>query len=100
MNEELPDRPPVGTEAKYGRILTERGDPGRRDGEPLFLLRGQDALAGFALRAYRDFCIATGCDPAQIDGVSAALERFTDWAGANPDRMKLPGPLAPGASHA
>jgi hypothetical protein len=90
MEQQLPKRPETGTSGKYGRILAERGDPGR-DGEPVFVLRGQDMLAGLAIRAYWALCVAANCDDAHLNGVEAELSRFADWAAAHEDRLKVPG---------
>jgi hypothetical protein len=44
-------------DSKYGKITTERGDI--PEGEPLFVLRGQDVLAPAVVRYYADLVEAT-----------------------------------------
>jgi len=59
--------------------------------EPLFLFRGRDHLALFALQHYRDLCVADGCNDYQLQIVESEILKFSTFATQNPGRMKQPG---------
>jgi hypothetical protein len=59
--------------------------------EPLFLLRGQDALAPGIVREYA----VRADDPSAVSeqhrrSAWAAADEFADWQAANPGRTKIP----------
>ena len=68
--------------------------------EPLFLLRGQDAVAPRAVDAYVRRCaggVLTGDGSglnhpglAHIDGAHRAYRALRDWQTEHPDRVKVP----------
>jgi hypothetical protein len=59
--------------------------------EPTILFRGRDRLAVPLLKRYRDLCVADGCNDFQIRQVNELINRFEDFAEANPQTMKQPG---------
>lgn len=85
-------------DSKYGRLVAERKDI--PDDEPLFLLRGQDALAPGAVENYAEMVRATL--RTVMDGNTAQrVQDFADdcnnvaaamrmWQAAHPDRVKFP----------
>lgn len=73
-------------EQKYGRVTVERGTIG--EGEPVFVIRAQDALACPAVSAYYHLCVGKGAGAVHLSGVEAAC---ADWQEANPGRVKEPG---------
>jgi hypothetical protein len=61
--------------------------------EPLFLLRGQDRLAGNGVTAYLVGCaekLGTEEMNAHTKAVADALTAFYEWQRDHPDRLKLP----------
>lgn len=85
-------------ETKYGQIVAEFKDI--PEDEPLFLLRGQDALAPQAIEAYASLVRATASGKTdataaqklhdvadECQNVAAAMQV---WQAGNPDRVKLP----------
>ena len=54
--------------------------------EPVFILRGQDALVIRTLDYYRGLC----SQPAQKDAVRGRIERFIQYRGQFPERMGEP----------
>ena len=59
--------------------------------EPLILFRARDRLAVPMLRAYRELCIADGCNDFQLGQIDELITRFVTFASANPQVMKQPG---------
>lgn len=59
--------------------------------EPLILFRGRDRLAFPLLLNYLALCRNDGCNDYQMDQVGTLVKRFSDWAAANPDKLKQPG---------
>lgn len=62
---------------KYGKVATEHGSI--PEDEPVFLLRGQDALAMFALEAYREATWTACCAVKFREDVNKAIKSFRDW---------------------
>lgn len=63
-------------DTKYGRITVE----GKKipEGEPLFLLRGQDKLAGAAVRYYASLVAASG-DPSGAREIMKCADDMEKW---------------------
>jgi hypothetical protein len=61
------------------------------DDEPLFLLRGRDAVALRAITAYLNECEEYGCNDLHLAGIQQARQKFTEFAINHPQRMKQPG---------
>ncbi len=59
--------------------------------EPLFLLRGRDALAVMTLLAYKRNAISAKCNDLHIAGCNQVIQYFQDFAALHPERMKQPG---------
>ena len=59
--------------------------------EPLFLLRGRDALAVKAIKAYLIAAIVEDCNDLHVAGIEQVKKKFKHFAEANPERMKEPG---------
>lgn len=73
----------MGYDSKYGKITTEFGNI--PEDEPVFILRGQDKLADFALREYqRVFLDYTG-DREHYVLLCKNIETFEAWP-----KKKLP----------
>jgi hypothetical protein len=74
---------------KYGRVTVENapGNPLGED-EPVFLIRGRDAVAIVGILAYGHAAEAAGVDLAT--GLSNVIARFEEWQQANPELVKLP----------
>lgn len=62
---------------KYGTVTTERGSI--PDDEPVFLLRGRDALAAFALDAYWEAACMTCRAEGFRDKVDQVRASFRKW---------------------
>jgi hypothetical protein len=73
---------------KYGKVLTERGDIA--EDEPLFIIRGQDAAAVPAIRAYALKASYAGASDEFVQQVEQQAEAISQWQKANPDRVKVP----------
>lgn len=58
--------------------------------EPLFLLRGQDALASPAIHAYYTLVGDSGCSQEHYKAAVEAQFAVAEWQAANPDRVKVP----------
>lgn len=67
--------------------------------EPLFLLRGQDRAASFAIAStqpestgidYAQAALNVGATHRHLDEVWKAAARMREWQAANPDRVKVP----------
>lgn len=67
----------MGIDLKYGKIATENAEI--PDDEPVFLLRGQDVLALFALEAYANAVHTAGCSAEFYDQVCRARVAFLNW---------------------
>lgn len=61
------------------------------DEEPIFIYRGRDWNAVKGIQAYRDICIADGCNDHQMRMVDEAIQRFNKFTEEHPDQMKQPG---------
>jgi len=73
-------------DGKYGQVTTERGK--FHPDEPLFILRGQDPVAPFAILAYADLCEQRGCRPDHVAAVIVQALRMTEWQEAHPELVK------------
>jgi hypothetical protein len=71
-------------------VKTTNGTIIPRD-EPTILFRGRDHLAVPMLRAYRELCVADGCNDYQLDSIDELIKRFAQFASERPDVMKQPG---------
>lgn len=71
-------------------VKTSNGQPVPED-EPLFIIRGRDAIAVAALFAYRDLALDNGCNDYLLGGVDQVITDFVAFAQAHPERMKQPG---------
>lgn len=65
------------------------------EGEPLFVIRGRDALAVPTLQAYVDACDNHKLF-GQADRATEHLRRFIEWQGENAKLTHLPDPLPNG----
>lgn len=59
--------------------------------EPVFIIRGQDVVAGDAVRAWADLAEAVGADPALVERARTWAERMDAWP------VKKAPDLTPGA---
>lgn len=59
--------------------------------EPLILFRARDRLAVPMLKAYREICIADGCNDFQLGQINELIMRFEAFAESHPNVMKQPG---------
>lgn len=73
---------------KYGRITVEGKDI--PEGEPLFLIRGQDVFAARAIRAYASLVAGTPGQGSVAVGLMAYADEVEAWQAANADRVKVP----------
>ena len=84
-------RPPVRAAAVIAEVEWRYSDPFTfPDDEPLFLLRGQDALAGPTLMSYAMVCDDVRTSQEHRDGAWNAHDVFVDWQAEHPDRVKVP----------
>jgi hypothetical protein len=74
-----------------GRIVKTGNGVPIPEAEPLILFRGRDRLAVPLLTAYRQLCIADGCNDFQLGQIDELIQRFRTFAEANPQTMKQPG---------
>jgi hypothetical protein len=79
----------MGYENKYGKITTEYGDIPAD--EPVILFRARDSQAIYAIQEYLDCCSAAHCTPQHVEGIQAALDKFTDYQDKHPELVRLPG---------
>lgn len=63
-------------EGKYGIVHTERGNI--EEGEPVFILRGKDALAPEAIRFYASLRRKNGDEKGALE-CEAHAKRLEDW---------------------
>lgn len=80
--------PDSGIDGKYGEITAERKT--FHPGEPVFLLRATDRLAGVAIRYYAHVCTSEGCDEEHVAAAYGHAERIEAWQAQNPDLVKRP----------
>lgn len=73
---------------KYGAITAEKKE--FHDGEPVFVLRGGDALAPLAILDYARRCSAAGCDREHYEDVVKCSEEMRAWQEKNQDKVKNP----------
>ncbi|MFC3453985.1 hypothetical protein [Amycolatopsis speibonae] len=73
-------------DTKYGRVTLENGTIG--EDEPVFVLRGQDALAPEVLAEYRRLCVVAGSPSKHLDGIDAATSAVVEWQQNN--RTQVP----------
>jgi hypothetical protein len=59
--------------------------------EPIFIFRARDWNALKGIQAYREICIADGCNDHQMRMADEAIQRFSKFAEEHPDQMKQPG---------
>jgi len=59
--------------------------------EPLFLLRGRDALALDVLRQYDLVARDNGCNDLHLAGIQQVIRKFAAFKVEHPERMKQPG---------
>jgi len=87
----------AGFSNKYGRVEVQYGEI--PEGEPVFVIRGKDALACPAISAYRkrlEEALAAGQvqdtpgTRALLAQVEAAYSRFADWQEAHRSQVKDP----------
>lgn len=64
--------------------------------EPVFLIRGQDALAVRALKYYASIAEAAGVEPAMVAAVRRQAAAMIEWQRDN--RPKVPDMPAPGTN--
>lgn len=69
---------------KYVRVTVEKADgtilvDDKPGDEPLFVFRGQDALAGKALEAYRNALEWAQVDPDFVAHIEEHMEEFQRW---------------------
>ena len=67
----------MGEDGKYGKITTERG--GISEGEPCFILRGQDIFAAHVVRIYAALRRSAGDDNGadQCEGIARVMQKWT-----------------------
>lgn len=58
------------------------------DGEPVFVLRGRDALANFCVRHWINIAIDHGVNAVKVGSAVKVLEEFKNWR--NTDKIKVP----------
>lgn len=75
-------------DTKYGKIETEHGN--FYNNEPVFILRGRDALAIQLLSVYSQMCVGNHCNDIHVKLVTLAYLKFENWMLKNPELMKLP----------
>jgi hypothetical protein len=75
-------------DAKYGKVVTEKGE--FHEGEPVFILRGQDLLALAAIDEYGGVCDEAGVEDDHLIAVAEVYNSFVDWQSANPNLVSLP----------
>ncbi len=80
---------------KYGRITVELdskshplNDP--RSDEPVFLVRGRDAVAVLALVTYKQAALAHGAGPRVEIGMDKLIEEFRVWQRDHAHVVKTP----------
>lgn len=78
----------MGHDGKYGRVTTERKDI--PDGEPVIVLRAQDALAVEAIDYYRRRCDEEGAGDQHLMAIDRTAMAFEAWQREHPDQVKLP----------
>jgi hypothetical protein len=61
----------------------------QRGGMPVFVIKGQDALAIQAIAEYRNLCVQFGLSEQAVQ-VQLAIDEVEAWQAANPGRVKLP----------
>lgn len=90
-HEYIPNKGDGKYEARDGQIVKKTtGEPIPED-EPIFILRGRDRLAFYAISRYRDLAHDDGCSPYHMKGVADALQAFAEYRATHEDRMKQPG---------
>lgn len=58
--------------------------------EPVFPLRGRDAMAVATIECYRELCVAGDSPPDHLAAIDAAAEAMRSWQQANPELIKQP----------
>lgn len=75
-------------DGKYGIITAEKKQ--FHPGEPIFLLRGTDALAPMAIEKYADICENYGCGSEHVTAIRAHAARIAKWQEENSGLVKTP----------
>lgn len=78
----------AGKEGKYGDVTSSTKE--FHEGEPVFILRGQDAVAPKAIMAYAQLCQAQGCDDGHVNQVMLVAQKMRSWQSGNPGLVKDP----------
>lgn len=73
-------------DAKYGKIDI----PGVPDDEPVFVIRGRDAIGPRSVESYAVRASGAGCDREFIDGVNAVAASMKKYQDDNPELVKRP----------
>lgn len=76
------------SDGKFGTVITERG--AFHPGEPLFILRAQDAAAPAAIAHYGALCERAGSPEEHTRSLADVVIRFVEWGNAHPDLVKRP----------
>lgn len=71
--------------AKYGAVEAERGE--FHPGEPVFVIRGSDPVAGDAIRAYKRAARRAGVDKAELEDLDAVAAYVEGWQQFNADKV-------------
>lgn len=82
----LAQEPKYTASSKTGRIVNRSTGKPIPDFEPVFILRGQDEKAIYALRAYANLV----SDPEHAQALALRIAAFENFAATHPDLMKEP----------
>lgn len=76
---------------KYGFVAVEK-EPGNPfgDNEPIFIIRGRDALAISVIQQYKIMCELGGSPQEHIDSIEKVVDFFESWQELNEDLTKVP----------
>lgn len=78
----------MGTEAKYGKIITEYGEI--PDDEPVFLFRASDRMLPQLLNVYGQICKHGGSPDRHLQMITDARNEILAWQHEHADEVKVP----------
>jgi hypothetical protein len=78
----------MGTDRKYGRVITEYGDI--PDDEPVIVFRGRDRMVPAMLAEYLDLCRKAGSPQRHLDLVAESRRQIMEWQGEHRDQSRVP----------
>lgn len=78
----------MGTDSKYGRVVTEHGEI--PDDEPVIVFRARDVTTPDLLAYYLMRCVKKDSPKRHLDLIVSTIERFRSWQREHPDQVRTP----------